>query len=520
MRVDDTYYTLNPRMKTRVSHSNNLIMQVDDTFLDSESEGEEESLSEQEKEAAEAIHIYKEKRKQQLREAAEKLETEHVAPASGSEAKAAGTAGEGTVGTSEECLKRRRGQVKDTTSGAGCACGDAGHKDNCNWEERHEAELQEGERKPKRRQKMLHDLSDVSSVAITATGTLDNYRFNSFMCDLLQEKSKDIFRCKGVLAVHGQGNQKFIFQGVHETICYGPADVPWKDDEPRINKMVFIGKSLDRKGNQMLIFQEVRETICYGPADVPWKDDEPRINKMVFIGKSLDRQVGDLLRVCSVCPGVSVHEQGNQMLIFQGVRETICYGPADVPWKDNEPRIKRQGKGLDRKKGEEVVASGVDGGDGSGVQWKDSAPKINMMKLMGKGMDSAPKINMMKLMGKGMDRWVVAFDGGGGDGGGVQWKDNAPKIKRMQLMGKYLNRKGLIEGFRTCVWVPLPEGWEEHEDPKSGMTYYVQKSDGKKSWQRPASIPETLLQSSQACTKQKGLPTRQVSSTNLGTKPV
>jgi G3E family GTPase len=49
---------------------------------------------------------------------------------------------------------------------------------------------------------MLHDLSGVGSVGIVARGPLDEYRFNMFMRDLLAEKAKDIFRCKGVLAVH------------------------------------------------------------------------------------------------------------------------------------------------------------------------------------------------------------------------------------------------------------------------------------------------------------------------------
>lgn len=52
---------------------------------------------------------------------------------------------------------------------------------------------------------------------------------------------------QGVLSVHGYGAQKFLFQGVHETICYGPSDKAWQDDEPRINQIVFIGRNLDRK---------------------------------------------------------------------------------------------------------------------------------------------------------------------------------------------------------------------------------------------------------------------------------
>lgn len=63
----------------------------------------------------------------------------------------------------------------------------------------------QGERRPKRRRKQLHDLSGVGSVGIVARGPLDEYRFNMFMRDLLAEKAKDIFRCKGVLAVHVSG---------------------------------------------------------------------------------------------------------------------------------------------------------------------------------------------------------------------------------------------------------------------------------------------------------------------------
>lgn len=50
-----------------------------------------------------------------------------------------------------------------------------------------------------------------------------------------------------ITVVQGYGNKKFVFQGVHETICYGPADQPWKADEVRINQVVFIGRGLDRK---------------------------------------------------------------------------------------------------------------------------------------------------------------------------------------------------------------------------------------------------------------------------------
>lgn len=103
------------------------------------------------------------------------------------------------------------------------------------------------QRQPKRRRKKLHDQSGVGSVGITARGPLDKYRFNAFMRDLLSEKARDIFRSKGVLSVHGQEGTRFVFQGVHETICFGPAATGWPKGEVPLNQIVFIGRNLERR---------------------------------------------------------------------------------------------------------------------------------------------------------------------------------------------------------------------------------------------------------------------------------
>ena len=70
-------------------------------------------------------------------------------------------------------------------------------------------------------------------------------KFNSFMTGLLQAKATDIYRSKGVLAFADQGDTKFVFQGVHEQIQFGPSVKPWGADEVRSSKVVFIGKKLD-----------------------------------------------------------------------------------------------------------------------------------------------------------------------------------------------------------------------------------------------------------------------------------
>lgn len=92
-----------------------------------------------------------------------------------------------------------------------------------------------------------HNLDLVSSVGIKFEGQLHAQWFNMFMMDLLRERAADIYRSKGLLSFHGQGDVKFVFQGVHEQINFGPAKEPWKDGEERTNKFVFIGKNLNRE---------------------------------------------------------------------------------------------------------------------------------------------------------------------------------------------------------------------------------------------------------------------------------
>ncbi|MCS6866016.1 MAG: GTP-binding protein [Gemmataceae bacterium] len=89
----------------------------------------------------------------------------------------------------------------------------------------------------------VHDTS-VSSVGIALEGDLDAKKLNQWMSKLLQEKGPDIFRMKGVLALKGEPH-RFVFQGVH-MLFDGKLDKPW-GTTPRSNKLVFIGRNLDRQ---------------------------------------------------------------------------------------------------------------------------------------------------------------------------------------------------------------------------------------------------------------------------------
>ena len=64
------------------------------------------------------------------------------------------------------------------------------------------------------------------------------------MSELLQAKGPDIFRMKGVLSIKSEPN-RFVFQGVH-MLFDGKVDKPW-GKTPRSNKLIFIGRNLDRE---------------------------------------------------------------------------------------------------------------------------------------------------------------------------------------------------------------------------------------------------------------------------------
>jgi G3E family GTPase len=87
-----------------------------------------------------------------------------------------------------------------------------------------------------------HD-EEVTSVGITLPGDLHLEKLNGWLSQLLRVHGQDIFRMKGVLSVRGW-DERFVFQGVH-MLFDGRPDRPW-GNELRHNKMIFIGRKLDR----------------------------------------------------------------------------------------------------------------------------------------------------------------------------------------------------------------------------------------------------------------------------------
>ena len=97
----------------------------------------------------------------------------------------------------------------------------------------------------------------MGSLGLTTSKPLDAEKFNKFMNALLQAKKHDLYRSKGVLAFVGEGDTKFVFQGVHEQIDFTSAKQKWAAGEPMVSKIVFIGRDLDRD-------RWSRLRACYG----------------------------------------------------------------------------------------------------------------------------------------------------------------------------------------------------------------------------------------------------------------
>lgn len=93
-------------------------------------------------------------------------------------------------------------------------------------------------------QEHQHDQS-VSSVGLTIEGEADMDKINSWLGKTLRTKGNDIFRMKGVIAVKGW-KEKFVFHGVH-MMFEGSQIGKWAKNEKRENRLVFIGRNLDRE---------------------------------------------------------------------------------------------------------------------------------------------------------------------------------------------------------------------------------------------------------------------------------
>ena len=89
-----------------------------------------------------------------------------------------------------------------------------------------------------------HHEAEIGSIGIADERALDPAKVNDWLSYLLQSRGADILRMKGVLNIKGEA-RRYVFHGVH-MIFDGRPERAWGDD-PRINRLVFIGRNLDRQ---------------------------------------------------------------------------------------------------------------------------------------------------------------------------------------------------------------------------------------------------------------------------------
>ena len=105
--------------------------------------------------------------------------------------------------------------------------------------------LEDGEHSHGHGHSHVHDNS-VSSIGFKFSDCdLSLGHLQEFIRSLMINQGKDLYRYKGVISVKGM-DKRFVFQGVH-MIFGGNFTEPWKEDEVRESRFIFIGKNLDKK---------------------------------------------------------------------------------------------------------------------------------------------------------------------------------------------------------------------------------------------------------------------------------
>ena len=151
----------------------------------------------------------------------------------------------------------------------------------------------------------VHD-DTVTTISIVRPGDVHGSLVNEWVNEVLTTKGADIFRMKGVLAITG-APEKFVYQAVH-MIFDGSfdKDSEWGPNEPRVNKLVFIGKNLDKEAltagfedcldkpeNQekidAIMRQKLQQNMFQGFIQASQRDDIPALKKFIAMGVDVNQ---------------------------------------------------------------------------------------------------------------------------------------------------------------------------------------------------------------------------------------
>jgi G3E family GTPase len=85
--------------------------------------------------------------------------------------------------------------------------------------------------------------ANISSVSIQTDKLINPQKLLPWLDRLTQEQGPDLLRMKGVLAFPDEP-KRFVVQSVH-MIMEGDVQRYWREDEPRVSRIVFIGRNLN-----------------------------------------------------------------------------------------------------------------------------------------------------------------------------------------------------------------------------------------------------------------------------------
>ncbi|XP_049752110.1 COBW domain-containing protein 2 isoform X2 [Elephas maximus indicus] len=108
---------------------------------------------------------------------------------------------------------------------------------------------------------------NITTVTFEVPGNAKEESLNVFIQNLLWEKNvrnkdghcMEVVRLKGLVSIRDRA-QQVIVQGVHELYDLEETPVSWDDDTQRTNRLVFIGKNLDKDILRQLFMAMVTET--------------------------------------------------------------------------------------------------------------------------------------------------------------------------------------------------------------------------------------------------------------------
>ncbi len=90
-----------------------------------------------------------------------------------------------------------------------------------------------------------HHTDGIAAFVFRSEKSFDPEKLENFIGQLIQMYGPRMLRYKGILWMEG-ASRKVIFQGVHQTMG-SDLGTPWRDDETRSSKIVFIGQALPKE---------------------------------------------------------------------------------------------------------------------------------------------------------------------------------------------------------------------------------------------------------------------------------